>query len=246
MKITASIHTYKGYPARIMHWHERYGMSYTLWHHKYSGRGLANGDPEVMRKITKTGERLAELSPAIEHWLFGLLRECTFGRVSDDVLKQAYAHLFAGNRAYTDYTGWEARQSLVLGKNIGAEWMRMGYALPNGATVRVIGQEESIAGKQCAPILALDVLDPATLKATYKTDPYTIACATNCVTDPQPYGLVDPFPVLGEFGYSTPIPILAQGQAHVWVESAWLERLPDNTVVRQYPYYKTNYKTVRW
>lgn len=232
--------------ARIMHWPERYGMSYTLWHHTFSGRGLENGDPEVMRRITKTGEKLANLSPAIEWWLFGLLKECTFGRIGDTTLKQAYAHLLDGNRAYTDYTGWETRQSLVLGKNIGAEWMRMGYGLPNGATVEIVGDEVTIAGKLCTPIRALDVLDPNTLKATYANSPYTIQCATNCVTEPQPNGLVDPFPFLGELGYSTPIPLLAEGQNFIYVESAWLKPLVEGVTGRQYPYVDTNYKTVRW
>lgn len=246
MKVTTSIHTYQGYPARIIHYHERFGMSYTMYYHKYHGRGLGKGDPEVMQRIMRAGEVQPKLSPEIERWLFGLLRECTFGRLPDIVLRQAYAHLLAGDRAYNNFAGWETRQSVVLKVNLGAEWMQMGYALPNGATVRVIGREETVAGKRCLPILALDVLDPATLKATYKTDPFTIACATNCVTDPQPNGLVDPFPVLGELGYSTPIPLLTYAQDHVWVESEWIERLPDNTAVRQYPYYRTNYKTVRW
>jgi hypothetical protein len=244
MKIRTSFRAYKGYPARIMHWPERYGQSYTLWHHLNSGRTLANGDPEVCRRIVRGDELQARLSPAIERWLFGLMKECTFGRVNDDLLKKAYANLLADDRAYTDYSGWFYNQSVILDLNIGASPMRMGYAIPNGATVMVVGKEEMVAGKLCLPILALDVLDPQTLKATYKDDPYTIACATNCVTEPQPMGKVDPFPVLGELGYSTPVPILAQGQNYIWIESAWIKRL--ETTGRQYPYYETAYTTVRW
>lgn len=246
MKISTHVRGYKGYAARIKHYPERYGMSYTLYYHTYHGRGLERGDPEVMARVMRAGEIQPKLSPEIELWLFGLLRECTFGRVSDAVLRQAYAHLLAGNRAYTNKAGWETRQSVVLNKNIGADWMQMGYALPNGATVMVVGRAERIAGRHCLPILALDVLDPMTLNASYKTDPYTIACTTNCVTEPEPLGIVDPFPVLGELGYSTPIPILAQGQNYVWVESDWIYRLPDQANGRQYPYFNTNYRTVRW
>lgn len=232
--------------ARIMHYPERFGMSYTLYYHTVHGRGLENGDPEVMARVMKAEEIQPKLSPLAEHWIFGLLRECTFGRLPDMVLREAYAHLLAGNRAYTNKAGWETRQSVILNTNIGAEWMQMGFALPNGATVEIVGDEVTIAGKRCTPIRALDVNELQTFKATYANSPYTIACTTNCVTEPQPNGLVDPFPLLGELGYSTPIPILAEGQDFIYVESAWLAPLPDGVTGRQYPYVDTNYKTVRW
>lgn len=239
------------YPARIRHWHERYGMSYCLWMHINVPRGLTNGDPSVIRRIVRSVDVQPKFTPEIERWLYGLSKETTFGRVTERVLLNSYKNLLADDKAYTDYSGWFNNQSVVLGVNLGASLMRMGYALPNGATVMVVGANESrmIKGVKTSvtPILALDVLDPETVKTTYADSPYTIQCATNCVTEPQPYGKVDPFPVLGEYGYSTPIPILAQGATKIYVETAWIQKLPiDQLGIRQYPYYNTSYKNVRW
>lgn len=239
------------YPARIMQWHERYKMSYCLWHHlnDESGRGLANGDPAVVRRIVRSTEVQAKFTPALERWLFGLLHETTFGRVPEKTLLNAYKNLLADDKAYTDYSGWFHNQSVVLNVNIGASLMRMGYALPNGATVMVVGANENRMVKgiktSVTPILALDSLDPNTLKATYANSPYTIQCATNCVTEPQPFGKVDPFPIID--GYSTPIPILAEGATRVYIETGWIQKLnQDQLGIRQYPYYNTSYTNVRW
>jgi hypothetical protein len=234
------------YRARIKHFPERYNMSYTLWHHLNAGRGLPNGNPEVMRRVIRSGEILPSLTPALEWWYFSLFRECTFGKVSDGVLRQAYRNYFADDKAYVDYSGWFNNQSVVLGENIGKSFMRMGYSIPCGLTVLVKGGREVVSGKNCLPILALNSLDNRNLKATYKNSPYTIGASVNCVTNPQPKGIVDPFPILGELSWTTPFAILAHGSTTAYIEEEWVERLPVGVEGRQYPYLNTNYKDVRW
>jgi hypothetical protein len=231
------------YPARVMHWHERYGLSYIAWKQKYEGwpAGIS-GDPAVVPLIHPSDWKPPLLTPELEWWWYGLMRQASHGTLNDDVIDKCYANTLDGAKAYTDYSGWtNGNQSVVLNVNLGASLMRMGGRIANGATVIVTGDAVQVAGHWCWPIRLLDALDKNTLLQTWGGCWWGIFAATNSVYNPFPYGVVDPFPIFGDAGWSVPVPLLGQGTTTGYIECDWLEWLPYGTAARQWPYYKTNY-----
>lgn len=231
------------YPARVKHWHERYGLSYVAWKQKNEGWPLGiTGDPAVVPLVHPSDWQPPLLTPDLEWWWYRLMIQASHNTLLDDVIYRCYEQTTRGDKAFTDYAGWDnGNQSVVLGVNLGASLMRMGGRIANGATVLVTGDAVEIAGKLCWPIRLLDALSPSTLLQTWKSCWWGIFAATNSVREPYPFGVVDPFPILGDAGWSVPVPLLGQGTTTGYIEHDWVEWLPYETMARQWPYYKTNY-----
>lgn len=236
--------------ARIKHWHERYGRSYIAQRrveesNQYLHAG-AGGDPAVFQLVQRPTDKAVSLTPELEMWMKRLFVESSQGRLSDSMVVRAYKGAMKGNRAYTNFSGWDSQdghQSVVIGCNLGMEPMKLQLTIGNGATIKVLGEARRVAGIMSYPIEVLNAQDPKTLTRTLKDAWWLIFPASNSTLEPAPEGQVDPFPYLGD--YDVPIPLLANNTTVGYVEAGWVEFLGDISEP-VYPYYRTWVSELQW
>ena len=222
--------------ARVRHFPEVYGLSYVAYQRQQKPNGFpSQGYPEVFKTVSEADDRPVSLTPALEEFWLRLLAEGS-GLARDKVL-QAYGNLTMDGRAFTDRGSWtNGYQSVPLGENIGAEPMKMVTIIGCGMTVKVISDQLTLGnGLKVHKIEVLNSLDPLTLKATRKTHWWAVYNAPIGYYDPYPLGVVGTFPQLA--GQPVSIPLMAHGKNYAYIESKWLEFLPDSTNKPVYPYY---------
>jgi hypothetical protein len=133
--------------AKIKHFPELYGMSYTAYQREQKPGGFtAPSYPELFKTVSEAGDRPVSLTPALEEFWLRLLAEGS-GLPKDKVL-QAYGNLTMDGRAFTDRASWtNGRQSVPLNENIGAQPMSFPTIIGCGMTVNVISGQMRIGGK---------------------------------------------------------------------------------------------------
>ncbi len=256
----------EGFPIMIRHYHEVFfhpttgeGLSYIAQKMIYDGWKWAPGDPAAVPFVQEAKVPPVRISPAMEHFIFNLIKESANGAMTDKQLRNVYANLLRGDKCYNNKASYlEGYQSVILNENVGAEEMKLTGVLTTGAMGWALGDEMTVGGKRVYKILALNSKDVGSWiekqgsqwvnKKSFYDDIWCIHAATNSVTAPKedPYhpGKVDPWPGLGDIHKSTPFPIFGNGRNYVYVESKWVKRLPLDTNTRLNPYYMSSYGEV--
>ena len=226
---------------RIIHWHERYGVSYIAQRRIEEGNPNlhkgAGGDPAVFQLNQSSSDRAVFLTPILENWIFGLQTESCRNTLTLTQKKQAYRNLMRGDKAFTNKSGWtDGKQSVILNENMGAEQQRLQLTIANGATVKILGDKIRRGGEDVYPIEVMDAKNPNTITRTIANSWWMMFPATVSTVEPAPEGNVDPFPYLGD--NDVIVPLLANNTTVGYVEAGWIELL-GNITQPVYPYYRT-------
>lgn len=192
------------------------------------------GDPSVFQitQIPDTG--VIYLTPTMQRWIFGLLKESAWGTMTEAQLLKAWENLTAWNKAFTNKKGREQGfADYILHVNETSS-QGLGYVpvIATGATVRKVGKPFVKYGKTLQGIACLDVTKPETYKATIADNWDVIFPATNSLNLDNQKERIDPFPKMYN-DRDTPWPLLGNGTDVLYIESGWLE---DCGPFPQYPY----------
>jgi len=235
--------------ARVKHWHERFGLSYLAYARWESGNPRLHagsyGDPAVFQLNCSSSDHPVHMTPEIENWALGLLRQSSKGTMTEDKLKLAYRNLYEGMKAFTNGFGWDdGYQSVILNLNMGKEAQKLQLTMANGATIKILGRIQRRGGQLVYPFEVMNAQDPNTLKRTLKDSWWLMFPATNSTLEPQPKGTVEPFPKLND--YDLIVPMLANNTNVGYIQAEWVEFLGNNITQPVFPYYKTWVSEEQW
>lgn len=195
-----------------------------------------NGIPSVFQQVQTPLNKPISLSPDVQRWMFRLFKECAPAGMSDVDIKKAWRNAFMGSKAFTNKTGWDNNyRDVILEENMNSQDFKLQPTICHGATVKVLREPFAKGGIMQAEIEILDVLDPETLNKTYAENRHLIFPAINWYRYPTPYGMADPFPLLGE--NDVPIPLLGYGTNKGYINAGWIRYLDASEKIPANPYW---------
>lgn len=234
MKLSVEV-THKVF-ARVLHFHERYGLNYVdyqrLTQPNYAPN--AHGMPSCFQ-LSQTTERAVPLTKPLQLWMYGLgYRNIPCWRNTTDE-GTAFFNRSGIKSGGADY---------IQGINLDADPIKLQPVIGTGATVRVVGNKVRRGGKDCYPIECLNANDPDTLQRTLKDAWWLVFAATVSTIEPRPFGQVNPFPKNED--YEVPIPLLGNNTNVLYIEAGWLSFLDAPVTQPVYPYYNSFVDEAEW